>query len=72
VECTFGILKGRWRILKTGIWLHSSDSVTKVWKTCCALHNRLLEVKGLNEKWDQGAPTEWEGLLGYHDIEDMD
>jgi len=44
VECTFGILKRRWQILMTGIRLHSSDSVTKVWKTCCALHNWLLEV----------------------------
>ncbi len=72
VECTFDILKGRWRILKTGIQLHSSDSVTKIWKTCFALHNWLLEVDGLSEKWDQGVPMEWEGDLGYHDVEDMD
>ena len=25
VECTFGILKGRWRILKTGIRIHGTD-----------------------------------------------
>ncbi len=44
VECTFGILKGRFRVLKTGIRLQSMASVVRVWKTCCALHNMLLEV----------------------------
>ena len=29
VECTFGILKGRWRVLKTGIRLHRTESVDK-------------------------------------------
>jgi hypothetical protein len=28
VECTFGILKGHWRIMKTGIRLHKSEAVT--------------------------------------------
>ncbi len=49
VECTFGILKGRWRILKTGIRLGGVEVVDKVWKTCCALHNWLLEIDGLME-----------------------
>jgi hypothetical protein len=43
-----------------------------VWKTCCALHNWLLEVDGLNERWENGVSTDWEGQLGYHDVEDMD
>ena len=53
VECTFGILKGRFRILKSGIRLHGVEAVDKVWKTCCALHNLLLEFDGrLNdEEW---------------------
>ena len=42
VECTFGILKGRWRILKYGLRLHSLMDADNVWKTCCALHNMLL------------------------------
>ena len=33
VECAFGILKGRWRILKTGVCLHSTQAVDQVWLT---------------------------------------
>ena len=58
VECTFGILKGRWRILKTGVRLHDTASVDKIWLTCCALHNMRLEVDGLDKEWDGvGVPT---------------
>mmetsp|Transcript_2588 Transcript_2588/g.3868 ORF Transcript_2588/g.3868 Transcript_2588/m.3868 type:complete len:105 (-) Transcript_2588:443-757(-) len=37
VECTFGIMKGRFRILKTGIALHGIEATDKVWMTCCGL-----------------------------------
>jgi hypothetical protein len=67
VECTFGILKGRWRILKAGVRLRSAEAADNVWKTCCALHNWLLEVDGLDERWEQGVPSEWEGRLGEFD-----
>ena len=60
VECTFGIMKGRWRILKSGIRLHGTDKADKTWKTCCALHNWLLEVDGLNDRWG----SEWQGGMG--------
>ena len=63
VECTFGILKGRWRILKTGIRLHGVAVADKIWKTCCALHNMLLEVDGLD--------VEWNGEIGLHDESDV-
>jgi hypothetical protein len=53
VECTFGILKGRWCILKSGICLQGVDAVDKIWLTCCALHNWLLEIDGLNAKWSE-------------------
>ena len=49
VECTFGILKGRWRILKAGIRVHGIDTADSIWMTCCALHNMLLEVDGNSE-----------------------
>jgi hypothetical protein len=48
VECTFGILKGRWQILKAGVRIHGVDGVDDVWLTCCALHNWLLDIDDLN------------------------
>lgn len=65
VECTFGILKGRWRILKTGIRLRGLRKADQIWKTCCALHNYLLEIDGLDSKWD------WTGELGEHEERDI-
>jgi hypothetical protein len=67
VECTFGILKGRWRILKLGEYLESAVGIDCVWFTCCALHNWLLEVDGLDERWESGMQSDWEGELGEHE-----
>lgn len=53
VECTFGILKKRWRILKTGIRTHRTKPADNIWRTCCALHNWLLENDGMDVPWDQ-------------------
>lgn len=61
VECTFGILKGRWRILKSGIRLHGVDVADKIWMTCCALHNLLLEEDGLS--------VDWSGEIGLFDYD---
>jgi Plant transposon protein len=63
-ECTFGIMKGLFGILKTGIKLHKIKSVDELWCTCCALHNIFLDDDGLNDAWEQGAQSEWEGELG--------
>ncbi|GAX18038.1 hypothetical protein FisN_25Hu012 [Fistulifera solaris] len=71
VECTFGILKGRWRILKYGCRLFGTDKLDKVFLACCALHNLLLEKDGLNEGWEKGAKSDWEGNLGYLDPDDI-
>jgi hypothetical protein len=70
VECTFGILKGRWRILKSGIHLHSAVATDRIWFTCCAFHNWLLEVDGLDKRWESGVRSEWQGELGNFDAED--
>ena len=60
VECCFGILKGRWRILRYGIRLWGTTNCDNIWLTCCALHNMLLEVDGLAKKWDQGVRSDYE------------
>ncbi len=63
VECTFGILNGRWRILKMGIRLQGIETCNNIWLTCCALHNWLLEVNGLD--------GEWEGAIGQLEARDV-
>ncbi len=79
VECTFGILRGRWQILKTGIRLSGIDLADKIILTCCALHNRLLETDGFTSKWTNGFPkanpstqsSDWDEPLGQHDPDDF-
>ena len=62
VECTFGILKGRFRLLKAGVRLDGINAVDNVWFTCCALHNWLLEIDGITGEWKDGVPvSDWEG-----------
>ena len=67
----FGIMKGRWRILKTGIRLEGVDSVDNIWLTYCALHNWLLEIDVLDDNWNgEGILTsDWEVEMGDHDSE---
>ena len=60
VECTFGILKGCWRILKTGIRVHNTEVGDNIWLTCCALQNMLLDVDGLNKAWRNEVRSHWE------------
>ena len=72
VECTFGIMKGRFRILKIGIRIHSIKSVDQLWCTCCALHNMFLINDGLNNNWYAGSISDWEGDLGLHNASDID
>ena len=42
VECLFGIMKGRFTILRYGLRFHSIDQCDKMWLTCCALHNMSI------------------------------
>ena len=51
VECAFGILKTRFKILSIPIPLQSINAVDQIWKTCCALHNWLLKIDGLDGEW---------------------
>jgi Plant transposon protein len=71
VECVFGILKGRFRILKTGIRLEGVSAEDDIWLTCCALHNMLLEIDGLDKQWEEGVPSDWESTLGDNDPTEM-
>jgi len=72
VECNFGILKCRWRILKTGVRVYVVDKVDEIWLTCCALHNWLLDMGGLSGQWKSGVlVSDWEGELGRMDFDGL-
>jgi hypothetical protein len=52
--------------------IYGVDSVDHVWFTCCALHDWLLEVDGLTEKWVGGIcklTSDWDGDMGCLDFE---
>ena len=60
VECTFGILKGRFFILTYGLRFKTIAKCDALWKTCCALYNLLLFVDGLDKNWENGGISIWE------------
>ena len=70
VECTFGIMKGRFRVLKVGCRLHGVEACDKIWLTCCSLHNYLLDADGLTGQWTEGEESDWTGRLGLHEEAD--
>ena len=52
VECTFGILKNRFSILRYGVRMEKIKHVDEIWLTCCALHNKLLFIDEMDKNWD--------------------
>ena len=60
VECLFGIMKGRFTILRYGLRFRSIERCDKMWLTCCALHNKLLLIDGLDKNWETGVSSFWE------------
>ena len=67
VECFFGYLKGRFRILKMGILYRDEEDIHNVFFTCCILHNMLHAHDGLDELEPE---THWAGADGQHEILD--
>ena len=53
VECTFGILKGRFRILKLPFECHKEEKIDHVFFTCCALHNQIQAETGFHKVWEK-------------------
>jgi hypothetical protein len=52
-------------MLKSVIHLHGTNAIDYIWYTCCALHNMLLEVDGLDQPWDRvtALTSSWECQL---------
>lgn len=56
IERVFGIIKQRFRILKLGVSFYKMETVEKLFHTCVALHNFLLDKN--DEKVDFSKPLE--------------
>jgi hypothetical protein len=65
VACTFGILKGRWKILKSGVCVYGVDRINEIWLTYCVMHNWHLDIDGLPGKRKDGVlVSNYDGELG--------
>ena len=62
VQCTFGILKGRFRILKLPFEFHDAVHIDNVFFTCCALHNIIQMHRGYDRVWQEDR--DWAGRDG--------
>ena len=38
--------------------MRKNENPDQVWKTCCALHNMLLEIDGYDEMWEGVIPSD--------------
>ena len=47
IECFFGIMKKRWKILDNGIRFSDMQDVEKMFTDCCMLHNNMLSRDGV-------------------------
>lgn len=65
VECCFGILKGRFRILKLAIQFHKKEDIDHVFFACCILHNMLHSFDGMDKM--EPIEVDWAGKAGLHD-----
>ena len=55
VECAFGILKSRFRVLKLPIRMCEFKEIDDMFITCCILHNMCLDFDGGDDGWYLGG-----------------
>jgi len=77
VECTFGILKKRWKVLNNGFYQHDIKHCEKIFITCCVLNNYLSDLMERSQvRVGRGAPDAGDGIWlsgpRYVDPEEMD
>ena len=63
IECAFGILKGRFRILKYGMRFRKVEHCDMLFKTLCAVHNFLIKEDGLDVNWMNFEDAHQEDLI---------
>lgn len=71
VECIFGMMKGRFLILGSPIRYHGVGVIDKIWKSCCALHNLILDTEVVNENVNNDDDIETKNYLELPDAENM-
>ena len=54
------MFKQHWRILKSGIRIHSLELADKIFKTFCALHNFLLDADDMDIPWEGSCKCDYE------------
>jgi hypothetical protein len=65
VECVFGFIKNRFRLLRNRVVYHDYRIIHNAVKVAAILHNRLLEYNGYNEfDWEACDPDGDEPLEG--------
>jgi hypothetical protein len=63
IECTFGILKKRWKVLNHGFKFCKMEQCKKVFIACCILHNFLLYMMVWNNvRVGRGYPIGDDGV----------
>jgi hypothetical protein len=66
VECCFGILKARFRILRNGLQ-YDRDTSNCIVKTCAIIHNMLLAFDGLDTfTWKEEDPEYDDDAIYWH------
>lgn len=61
VECTFGMLKNRFRYFLNPIQHHKFDTIDAAWKCSCILHNMILSYNGKDIlEWERSI--DWENI----------
>ena len=66
VECFFGIVKERFRLLKLPIIFRKKEDIDNIFFTCCTLHNMLHQFDGMDQL-EEGV--QWTGEDGLHEPE---
>lgn len=69
VECTFGIIKVRFRFFKNPIELHCEEYIDNAFFVCCIIHNMLLQYDHLDTLWTDEAYWQDEDPDGEYDEE---
>lgn len=68
VECLFGILKSRWRILRNPVVFHDFLDIENIMFCCCILHNLLISADGIDTAWENDIA--WDTLEPDADVDE--